>query len=445
MTDNSIANPIESSEQRPVRVLLVEDVVDHAEIITSILHNLDDRIEVKTAASANEGIECATQEAFDLILSDYRLGPIDCFEMIEELKNHGVSLPIIILTGQGNEEVAAMAIGRGAEDYLIKDSVFGSPSQLLRSVNSAVERHRLQVALRESELRYRNLVENIQDGVIILKDSYLDFVNPAFAGLFGVEAELLLGVELASLIPHEEREKIKTLITTTWKENQPNEGEFTLMPSSERMAISIHLKLNKFTFAGEPALIGTVRDITKRKLAERKLQETLKEMEKLSVTDDLTGLYNRRHALNIAGNEVSRSKRYSSPLGLIMLDVDRFKEINDKYGHLVGDDVLITVADVLKENIRTPDTVARYGGDEFIIILPQTENDQAKSIAERLRNKVSEKYFVTGKGNQIRLTISIGVTQLRDDSDTLEDLIRRADSALYSSKKSGRDAVMIEL
>jgi diguanylate cyclase (GGDEF)-like protein/PAS domain S-box-containing protein len=432
-------------EQKPVRILLVEDVGDHAEFISSVLHHMDEKIEVVSAESAAKAIELARTLSFDLILSDYRLGPIDCFQMIEELKNKGISIPIIILTGQGNEEVAAKAISRGAEDYLIKDAIFKTPSQLLRSVNSAVERHWLQEALREREEQYRSLVVNVQDGVVIIKEMVLEFVNPAFAALFGVQTDLLIGVDFPSLIPHEQRPSAKALIASAWKANQPVEGEFTLMPSAERMGIYINLKLSKCTFTGEPALIGTVRDITRQKLAELKLQETLQHMEKLSVTDDLTGLFNRRHALTVASNEVERSKRYGSHLGLIMIDVDRFKEINDKYGHLVGDEVLITVANALKANVRTPDTVARYGGDEFVVILPEAEIDKIRSVAERLRDKVAEQEFITGDNEQVSLTISIGITQLRDGEDTLENLIKRADTALYTSKGKGRNAVHVEL
>ncbi|HUX08677.1 MAG TPA: diguanylate cyclase [Acidobacteriota bacterium] len=430
--------------EQHIRVLLVEDTGDHAELISSFLRIKDQDIEIVIAESADEGIEKASSDNFDLILSDYLIGPLDCFDMLHELENRGISLPVIILTGQGNEEVAAEAIRRGADDYLIKENVFDEPVRLIRSIRSAVERSRLEHALRESEVQYRTLVQSMQDGLFVLRGRNFDFVNPALAEMIGSPVEELQGIDLVSLFLPEQRTAVDAFIEKAWDSEITQEREFILTGTRSEPASYVTVKLSKSIFNGQEALIGTVKDITRRRLVESKLRETLEKVELLSITDDLTGLFNRRHALSVADAEVARSHRYRHNLSLIMLDIDRFKEINDTFGHLMGDKMLKKVADMLVQELREIDTVARYGGDEFIIILPHTDIEQARPIAERLRKSASSLRLEADDGTVIKTTLSLGITQMSAEKETLTDLIRRADQAMLAAKSSGRDAVVSE-
>jgi diguanylate cyclase (GGDEF)-like protein/PAS domain S-box-containing protein len=434
----------EHTSNTRIKILLVEDTGDHAELISSFLRLKDEAIEVEIAESAEEGISKACSNNFDLILSDYLIGALDCFDMLYELEERGISLPVIILTGQGNEEVAAEAIRRGADDYLIKEKVFDEPVRLIRSIRSAVERSRLERALRESEEQYRTLVQSMQDGLFVLRGSNFDFVNPALAQMIGAPPEELQGTDLVSLFLPEQRVTAEAFIEKAWDSDTIQEREFILTGSGSEPALYVTVKLNKCPFGGKPALIGTVKDITRRRLVESKLRETLEKVELLSITDDLTGLFNRRHALSVAEAEVARSHRYGHYLSLIMLDIDRFKEINDTYGHLVGDKMLKEVAVLLSKELREIDTIARYGGDEFIIILPHTDLEQARGIAERLRERAAALRVETEKGGVINSTLSLGITQMSREAETLTDIIRRADQAMLTAKSSGRDAVVAE-
>jgi diguanylate cyclase (GGDEF)-like protein/PAS domain S-box-containing protein len=435
---------IEHLEDSQVRILLVEDTGDHAELISSFLRLKDANIEIEIAESADEGIRKASSDRFDLILSDYLIGPMDCFDMLHELEDRGISLPVIILTGQGNEEVAAEAIRRGADDYLIKEKVFDEPIRLIRSIRSAVERARLEHALRESEEQYRTLVQSMQDGLFVLRASNFDFVNPALATMIGSTPEELQGTNLVTLFLPEQRMGAEAFIEKAWDSDITQEREFILTGTGAEPALYVTVKLSKSTFGGKPALIGTVKDITRRRLVESKLRETLEKVELLSITDELTGLFNRRHALAVAEAEVARSHRYGHYLSVIMLDIDHFKEINDSHGHLIGDRMLKEVAAMLTRELREIDTVARYGGDEFIIILPHTELEQARSIAERIRERAAMIEFKTDNDSLIRATLSLGITQMSSKKETLTDIIRRADQAMLSAKSGGRDAVVAE-
>jgi len=157
-----------------------------------------------------------------------------------------------------------------------------------------------------------------------------------------------------------------------------------------------------------------------------------KEIELLSVTDGLTGLCNQRHFQHVLKYELRRSERYRHPLSLMMFDIDFFKNYNDTGGHPAGDSALVEIAKVIRRNIRASDVAARYGGDEFCIIMPETDKEAALKKADKIRREVAE---------QQRLTVSIGVASFPDDAGKSQDLLKKADEALYRSKNRGRNLV----
>lgn len=169
------------------------------------------------------------------------------------------------------------------------------------------------------------------------------------------------------------------------------------------------------------------------------LLETLR---KLASHDELTGLYNRRAMSRLLSEEAERYQRYERPVGLVMLDVDYFKTINDSYGHLVGDDVLRWLARLVHETVRTVDLPARYGGEELAVILPEMNSEQSLKMADRLRRRVAAHPYSFNSGDhhqQIPLTISLGVASLPADATTADNLIAAADRGLYAAKRGGRN------
>jgi len=166
------------------------------------------------------------------------------------------------------------------------------------------------------------------------------------------------------------------------------------------------------------------------------------EVQRLAVTDELTGLNNRRYFDEFGGIEFERSKRYGRSLSAIFMDIDHFKDFNDTYGHAIGDQVLQIVAYVCKHQIREIDLLARYGGEEFVILLPETDRESAGVIAERLRKKIAETFVSTNNGN-VGVTVSLGVVESNDSIPDLNTLIARADQALFGAKHRGRNRVVI--
>ena len=168
------------------------------------------------------------------------------------------------------------------------------------------------------------------------------------------------------------------------------------------------------------------------------LEQSRQEVHILANTDDLTQIFNRRHFFELAERELERSRRNKDSLAIIQFDIDDFKSVNDSHGHLAGDFVLQETCQACKAIIRPYDVFARFGGEEFIFLLPNTEAMRAKAVADRLRNLVSERTF-TYKETNIQITISVGLTVFDPQKDTLDDLISHADSALYMAKKLGKN------
>ncbi|HRQ06382.1 MAG TPA: diguanylate cyclase, partial [Nitrosomonas halophila] len=192
-------------------------------------------------------------------------------------------------------------------------------------------------------------------------------------------------------------------------------------------------------------MFNQMTDALRRKHAEimvanQVMQQKNQLLQKLSVTDSLTGLYNRSKLDAILTEQLARYKRNQRIFCLLMIDVDHFKHINDDLGHIMGDKILITVATVLLKSIRTIDYAARYGGDEFVVVLTETDADAAVKTAERIRSQV-RKICLEFKEHPIKITLSIGIAQCQTEDATPSDLIAHVDAALYEAKKAGRDRI----
>jgi len=186
--------------------------------------------------------------------------------------------------------------------------------------------------------------------------------------------------------------------------------------------------------------LQAMKDLYKEKLKE--IDKMKEEALILSYTDDLTGMYNHRFFIHQLTMEVDRQKRYPSPLALLMIDIDFFKNYNDTNGHLAGDQVLKAISIIIQHAVRQTDIVARYGGEEFCAILINTNKEGAIVIAERVRRNVAETNFPNEKVQPNRdLTVSIGVATFSSKISTVTDLIREADNALYRAKRAGRNKV----
>ncbi len=191
----------------------------------------------------------------------------------------------------------------------------------------------------------------------------------------------------------------------------------------------------------DDADLATARTIAARASAALATAERYHDAKARAFIDDVTGVYNARYLLATADNEIQRAARYGNPLSVLFLDLDRFKQVNDLYGHLIGSETLRALSRLLGECVRQVDTLARYGGDEFTILLVDTKHEVALRIAERIRARVEAHVFEAGREGTLRLTISIGVATCPDHGDTREPVLDAADKAMYRAKSQGRNRV----
>jgi diguanylate cyclase (GGDEF)-like protein len=258
------------------------------------------------------------------------------------------------------------------------------------------------------------------------------------------------------------REKFAIVVTISeqWPKGIDGNGAFVWLPTQKTwQRESADFVVSWKEFQGSPeAYLDGIEHIARLKVraelapanSEPKLQrlearlhdleQANERLRQLSVTDDLTLVYNHRYFRQALEDETERSRRYRTHFSLFLIDVDHFKKFNDEYGHLIGDKVLVTIAQVLQESVRRVDSVCRYGGEEFAIILPMTLKKFAMDLAERVRQRIFNCHE-TYKLPVGRLSVSIGVATFPDDAETSEKLVAAADRALYQAKDSGRNCV----
>jgi len=274
------------------------------------------------------------------------------------------------------------------------------------------------------------LIESMSEGVIVLDaQSRVVDVNPV------VQKEMNLSL-LDSVIGQPIEKAFPQWIEFIKAFRDVNEAQVEI-PIGDPPRRYLDLRISPLA-DNRHHLIGRLfvwRDITELKFAQIELHE-------LATQDSLTQAFNRRHFVELANQELPRSIRFKYPLALILLDIDNFKNINDHYGHLVGDQVLAAFVKICQRNIRGPDLFARWGGDEFIFLLRETVLEQASQFAERLSAAVTQSPILVEDLN-IPITISLGISTMASEKDTLEIIVARADEALYAAKEAGRNRAVI--
>lgn len=326
--------------------------------------------------------------------------------------------------------------------------LFKITAALLALIGLMVVFYLRERGLKKSVIMNQNLLQAMINNIpnpIFYKDNrgVYRYVNDAFSKeIIGVDKADLIGKSLTDLEGILDQEKISyheeyNQLLYTNRETVEYEDTIKLHNGSER----VYQIIKKVFSSSEGEYLGFIcimSDITEHKAKEKELQE-------LASVDPLTQLFNRRYFSKMAKQLLSSAKRYESALSIMTLDLDNFKNINDTYGHSFGDQVLMLLAKTLQEQSRESDIIARFGGEEFVLMLPKTDIKGAFTLAEKIRKSVQELRIEADNGVEVNFTISLGVSEfiVGDENENVEEVLKRADRALYSSKRSGKNRVSI--
>jgi diguanylate cyclase (GGDEF)-like protein/PAS domain S-box-containing protein len=319
----------------------------------------------------------------------------------------------------------------------------------LRKVNEELEREiaerrHAEGAVRKSEKFLDTVFHSIRDPISIIDDEFrLVRVNDAYSQMRGMPPEKLLGAKCHEILREKEEVCDDCVVEKTFSSGDPCAKE-KLSPTHEGVWVEIFTYPISGDNGSVSHVIEYIRDITGRKITDEENMQLIKRLEYISRTDSLTGLLNRRAVINELDNEIERARRYGSKLSMLICDIDNFKDTNDAFGHEAGDQALIVVGEVLSELARKNDLIGRYGGDEFMLVLPDTGVGGAEEFARRITSKIDDTDVETVEGGVFKVTLSMGVTGFAHDKDDADVLIRRADKCMYASKRAGRNKITVE-
>ena len=278
---------------------------------------------------------------------------------------------------------------------------------------------------------FRVLLETTPVGIFLQCSGRFMYVNPTLASILETFPGNLIGSSIYNFVHPEDRKTVE-MIAKKREIGERSTEKYIIRVITEKNKIKwVEITSETIIFRGKNCGIGSVVDITERK----KLEEDLR---RLATVDQLTGIYNRYSFEKFLEKEIERAERYGESFALIMFDIDNFKQINDIYGHQVGDKVLKEVVEVVRNHIRKSDIFARWGGEEFMILVPIKEKSDAYKIAEKIRKNIQNFNF-----DKIdRLTVSLGISFYKG-GDSMKSMIRRADTALYEAKKTGKNRTVV--
>ncbi len=422
------------------------------------LRSIGDAVVVIDAAGSVEFVNPAAEALTGWALQDIVGRPLEeAIKLLDATSGavlHDISS--LVIAGGGNPVRSAEGAVLVARDgRRIHVDVNASPirdrdnaiSGVVTIFHDITERIEAEGAVRKSERFLSTVFESIHDPFCILDRDYrIVRVNSAYARFRGQPAEALLGRVCYETYSSEGTPNpcVECPVTKTLSTGEPCVIE-RYHPGKD--GAEVWLETYTYPVLGEKGEVSRVveytRDITERKRGEIERSRLIKELEYLSRTDRLTKLFNRGALIERLESEVERVNRYGSSLSLLLCDIDNFKPINDTYGHAEGDRALELISSILSAEVRATDIVGRHGGDEFMIILPETNIPSGREIADRIRKAVEGANFAVTTGEKLRLSLSMGLTAYIPGDVDFNPMMKRADDALYLSKRGGRNRISV--
>ncbi len=449
------------------RVLVVDDILSNVKLLEAKLS-----AEYFEVVSAFNGLECLAKmdEALpDIVLLDVMMPGMDGFEVCRRIKNNPKTahVPVVMVTALDQPSDRVAGLEAGADDFLTKPV---DDAALFARVRSLVRLKMMtdELRMRETTGQSMGLVDpamtlmdaNPTGRVLVIEDrpelvawfasalspghqvSSVDTFEEALVRVRGGDFDLIVvslgmrgfdGLRLCSQLRSlPEGRNVPILVVVS-------DGDRRKLTQALEMGVNDYLTRP----VDKNELVARVRTQLRKKRYADRLRHNVQLSLEMAITDQLTGLHNRRYMSRHLDNLISAAGRSGKPLAFLILDIDYFKAVNDGHGHDIGDEVLKEFANRIAANVRGIDLACRYGGEEFVVVMPETEVSLAFTIAERLRKSIETNPIVISRApGKLNITISIGIAGSEGPADTAEALLHRADQALYSAKRTGRNRVV---
>jgi two-component system, cell cycle response regulator len=449
------------------RVLVVDDVPANVKLLEARLSA--EYFDVLTATNGAEALAICERGECDIVLLDVMMPDMDGFEVCRRLKAGLTThhLPVVMVTALDQPSDRLQGLEAGADDFLTKPV---SDVALIARVRSLARLKLMTDELRMRAVTSRDIgiespereavAEAGRDGRILIVDDRVSSYERIAAMLAGEHSAEVEADPNAGLF-HAAEGNYELLIVSLGLENFDGLRLCSQLRSLDRtrnvpiLAISdaenhtrlvrgLEIGVNDYLFRpiDKNELLARVRTQIRKKRYTERLRDNVQMSIEMAITDALTGLYNRRYMETHVGTLVEQAATRGKPLTVLVLDIDYFKSINDGHGHDAGDDVLREFALRIRKSIRGIDLACRYGGEEFVVVMPETDLAVATMVAERLRRRIASEPFLIQKGaRSVEVTISIGIAAL-GSGDNAASVLKRADQALYRAKRDGRNRVV---
>lgn len=448
------------------RVLVVDDLEPNVHLLQAKLTH--DYHTVFTASNGRDAIASAKANNPDIILLDVMMPEMDGFETCRRLKEDPATrhIPVVMVTALDQRQDRVMGLECGADDFLTKPV---EDLQLMARVRSLSRHKMLLDELRRREASGRRLgvieqtaaVEKGLGGQVLIFDDNpraadrlkrilegeqrpMTFHEMSALGLGGDSAAELL---VATIMPGRV-DALRIVAELRANERTRLLPILAILDPDDRARGLKALDLGVNDLMSKPVdpeeLRARVRTLLKRKRYADQLRATVDRSLEMAVTDQLTGLHNRRYMEVQLRGLMARAAHGGQPVSVLIVDLDYFKRVNDSHGHDAGDDVLRAFAGRLASNFRPTDLVCRFGGEEFVVIMPETRAREAELIAERLRQHIQDAAFQLPTGETVQMTVSGGVAVSEGPVDTPDGILKRADEALYRAKTEGRNRILLD-
>jgi len=451
------------------RVLVVDDILSNVKLLEAKLSA--EYFEVITAFNGLECLARMEETLPDIVLLDVMMPGMDGFEVCRRIKSNPKTahVPVVMVTALDQPSDRVTGLDAGADDFLTKPV---DDAALFARVRSLVRLKMMtdELRMRESTGQGMGLIdpaetltENSQAGrILVIEDRaesiawFTSALTPAHsvssADTFEEALVRVKGGDFDLIVVSLGMRSFDGLRLCSQLRSLP-EGRhvpiLVVVSDGDRRKLTQALEMGVNDYLTRPVdkneLVARVRTQLRKKRYADRLRHNVQLSLEMAITDQLTGLHNRRYMSRHLDTLLSSAKKNGRPLAYVIMDIDFFKQVNDTHGHDIGDEVLKEFASRISANVRGIDLACRYGGEEFVVVMPDTDTSFAYSIAERLRQSIeTTPVKISRAPGSLNITISIGIAKLESEADTAEQLLHRADQALYRAKRSGRNKVVAD-